>query len=263
MKDYICIGVPYSLGKHNDPANSVDALRESEIAAELNTTWVDVDPVFEDDVDPIVAVNIALGETINQYPDKIPLIFAADCTSCWGAMKGLESSYPAILWYDAHGDFNTPETSPSGYLGGMPLAALVGLGNTAYMNDISLSLVDELDVILTDARNLDPLEAKLVENSSVEHLPNIEQLLTIDLPTKPLYIHFDLDVIDSGEMPALGYPEPNGPSLAEVVATLRRVRDVAHIAGVLFALYDNSLPDAQTAQEITLSLVRTITGLQD
>ena len=225
--------------------------------------WVDISPDFDSDVEPIVAVNIALAEAITQYPDKTPLIFAGDCTSCWGAMKGLEAYHPAILWYDGHGDFNTPETSPSGYLGGMPLSAMVGLGNAQYMIDIGLSLVDELDVILSDARNLDPEEAKLVEESSIQHLPQLQDLMSIDLPSKPLYIHFDVDVIDAAEMPAIGYPEPNGPSVAEAAATLRRIRQDAKIAGILFALYDYALPDAEIAQARTLSLVRTITGLEE
>jgi len=262
MTDFVCIGVPYRLGEPDEPGNSTEMLRTSGIVEELNAIWVDISPEFDADIEPIVAVNIALAEAIKDHSHKTPLIFAGDCTSCWGAVKGLEIHYPAILWYDAHGDFNTPETSPSGYLGGMPLAAMVGLGNRQYMNAIRLSLVDELDVILTDARNLDPEEAKLVDHSFIEHLPQIEQLLTIDLPHKPLYIHFDIDVIDSGEMPATGYPEPNGPSIEQAAATLRRVRQDASIAGILFALYDAALPNADMAQAQTLSLVRAITGLE-
>lgn len=264
MNDYICIGVPYSLGKRDDPPNSIDTLREQGIAAELNAEWVDIQPDFDAVDNPVVAVNIALAKTMKAHSDKIPLIFAGDCTSCWGAVCGfqLREQDTAILWYDSHGDFNTPETSPSDFLGGMPLAAMVGLGNEEYVKGIGLSLVQESDIILTDARNLDPEEAELVKNSQVIHLPDINQIMNHPIPEKPLYIHFDVDVVDSAEMPALSYPEPDGPSVDETAATLQHVRQNTNIAGVLFSLYDDLLPESERAQSATLKLVRAITGLK-
>ena len=125
---YLCIGVPYALGQFKTES-SIEALKASGIAEELGAAWVDLEPDFAVHENPVVAVNRALAEVIAAHPDETPLIFAQDCTSVWGTLKGLAAQSPAILWYDAHGDFNTPETSPSGYLGGMPLAAVVGRGN--------------------------------------------------------------------------------------------------------------------------------------
>lgn len=66
---------------------------------------------------------------------------------------------PVIVWLDAHGDFNTPETSPSGFIGGMPLAMLVGRGDAWLRDNISLPAIAERDIIVSDARDLDPGEA--------------------------------------------------------------------------------------------------------
>ena len=136
MSKYVCIGVPYYLGEARPEREEVEALRHSGIAAELKAEWVEIEPDFAAADDPVVAVNRALAEAIRAHADRVPVVFANDCTSCLGMVKGLEAQAPAILWYDSHGDFNTPETTPSGFLGGMPLAALVGRGNQHLMRGL-------------------------------------------------------------------------------------------------------------------------------
>src|SRR5690606_25501277 len=153
----------------------------------------------------------------------VPLIFAADCVSALGALKGLESQQPAVVWFDSHGDFNTPETSPSGFLGGMPLAMLVGRGDLTYMESIGLAALPESANIITDARDLDPEEGQALAASDLTHLSDVSQLLTADLPAKPLYIHLDTDVVDIAELPGMSYPAPGGPSVAEVATSFRHV----------------------------------------
>ncbi len=254
---YLCIGVPYALGQFKTES-SIEALKASGIAEELGAAWVDLQPDFAVYENPVVAVNRALAEVIAAHPDETPLIFAQDCTSVWGALKGLAAQSPAILWYDAHGDFNTPETSPSGYLGGMPLAAVVGRGNQALIQAIGTPLVNEGDVLISDARDLDPQEGINLRASRLTLLPKMDDLLTAALPTKPLYIHMDVDVIDPTEIPAQNYPAPNGPSTEQTAATLRRIVRDAKIAGVLFSLWDQSLPGADLAQTNMLKLVRAL-----
>ena len=110
---YVCIGAPYWIGERQT-ISAVEAIKQSGIAEVLSTEWVDIQPDYETYPEQVVAVNVALAEAIKAHADKTPLIFAGDCTFALGAMKGLEDQHPAILWYDAHGDFNTPATSPSG-----------------------------------------------------------------------------------------------------------------------------------------------------
>lgn len=252
---YVCIGVPYWLGKRQIVA-AVDAVKNSGIAGELGADWIEVEPDFNAHDDPVVAVNVALAETIKAHADKTPLVFAGECVTALGALKGLEVQRPAVLWYDAHGDFNTPETTPSGFLGGMPLAALVGMGNESLMQGIGLQPVPESDVIITDARDLDPEEADLLRNSDLTHLPDVGDLLRHDLPDKPLYIHFDTDVVAHDEMPAMNYPSPGGPSLEATGQTFDRVLQDAQVAGILFSLWNHEKPGADQSLVNTIQLAR-------
>jgi len=258
MPDYICIGVPYYLGEARKERLEVEALRRSGIAAELGAEWLTITPEFDRADDPVVAVNRALAEAIQTHADKTPVVFANDCTSCLGMMKGLEAKSPAILWYDSHGDFNTPETTPSGFLGGMPLAALVGRGNQHLMHGLALKPVAEADVFISDVRNLDPEEAVMLRGSEVTVFESLDALDAATIPDKPLYIHFDTDVVDCAEMPAMSYPEPDGPTLAESIASLKRALSRGKIAGVLFSLWNSTLEGSSEAQEATLKLVRAL-----
>ena len=258
MTDYICIGVPYYLGESKAERTEVESIKQSGIADELKAEWVDIQPDFDAVDDPVVAINRAIADTIKANSDKVPVVFASDCTSCLGMVKGLESHQPAILWYDSHGDFNTPETSPSGFLGGMPLAAMVGRGNQHLMEGVELDLVSESDVIVTDVRNLDPEEGEMLRSSEVTIYEDVNDLLTATLPDKPIYVHFDTDVVDSAELPAMSYPEPGGPSIAESAKTLKHVIENNKVVGILFSLWNPTLAGADKTMAGTLELVRAL-----
>ena len=258
MTAYVCIGVPYYLGESLPDRREVEALRNTGIADELDAEWINIEPDFAQGDDPVVAVNRALAAVILAHPDKAPVVFANDCTSCLGMLKGLERQSPVVLWYDSHGDFNTPETTPSGFLGGMPLAALVGRGNQHLMQGLALQPIDESDVIVTDVRNLDPEEGEMLRASDVTIYESLGALESVELPDRPLYIHFDTDVVDCAEMPAMSYPEPGGPSLQQSIDSLNRVRARSQVAGVLFSLWNGTLDGADEAMAATLELIRAL-----
>ncbi len=258
MKSYVCIGAPYYLGESLPDRREVEALRKAGIADELDAEWVDIEPDFARWDDAVVAVNRALADAILAHADKIPLVFANDCTSCLGMVKGLEAKSPTVLWYDSHGDFNTPETTPSRFLGGMPLAALVGRGNQHLMQGLELAPINETDVIVTDVRNLDPEEGDMLRASKVKIFESLDALHAAELPEKSLYIHFDTDVVDCAEMPAMSYPEPGGPSLQESIESLRLVTARGNVAGILFSLWNGTLAGADEAMAATLELIRAL-----
>jgi arginase len=125
-----------------------------------------------------------------------PVSIAGDCCTAIGVLAGLQDAgvNPILVWFDAHGDFNTWETTTSNFLGGMPLAMLVGRGEQTLIDAVGLEVLREDQVILTDARDLDPGEQKALENSDVIHLEDVQALHAYSLPDRPLYVHLDMDV---------------------------------------------------------------------
>jgi len=149
-----------------------------------------------------------------------PVSIAGDCCTVIGIMAGLQRSgiSPRLLWLDAHGDFNTPETSPSGFLGGMPLAMLVGRGDQTTMERLGTRPLPESDVVLCDARDLDPGERQALDASGVLRLSSIERLQALELADRPLHVHLDVDIISPLDAPAMAYAAAGGPRLPEIEA---------------------------------------------
>lgn len=234
-------------------------MRASGFAQEIGAAWIDTIPDTASAPDPITAVNRAVAEAIRSHADCFPLIFASDCTTGIGVVGGLLADQGmGVVWLDAHGDFNTPDTSPSGFIGGMPLAMLAGRGDQQYVQGVGLPPLDEGDFILSDARDLDPGEAITLKNSRVRHLRDVRDLLTAPLPGRPLYLHVDMDVVDPVDMPAMGYPTPGGPSLADTAAVVQRLTRDGRVGGALFALWNGSRAADDRPLEGTLRLVRAV-----
>ena len=121
---------------------------------------------------------LAVGVETAVRAGKRPVSMAGDCCASLGMLAGLQRAQldPKLIWFDAHGDFNTWATSPSGFLGGMPLAWLVGRGEQTIAQDLGLNSLYEGKVTLTDARDLDPLEAEAVTSSAMSHLELVTDL---------------------------------------------------------------------------------------
>jgi arginase family enzyme len=145
-----------------------------------------------------------------------PLVLGGCCCSHIGAVEGLAARHGRIgvIWLDAHGDLNTPETSPSGNEWGMPLRMLLDGG-----------AVEPADVVLWGARNLDPPEAEFVAETGIGDDP----AAVLDR-VEHVYVALDCDVLEPSEL-AVFMPEPGGPSLADVERLLVGIRESAVVAG--------------------------------
>ena len=161
-----------------------------------------------------------------------PVCIVGDCCQPIAVLAGLQRAglEPMVVWFDAHGDFNTHETTISGYVAGMSIAMITGRGNQTLVEAAGLKPLPDTDIILADARDLDPEERELLEQSKVTHLTDFNELVErVSASDRPFYVHFDVDVIDSAEAPAMQYPVAGGPS----VETLRNAAARLHHTGRL------------------------------
>jgi arginase len=191
---------------------------------------------------------------------ELPVSIAGDCCTAMGMLSGLVRAGldPLLIWFDAHGDFNTMETSPSGFLGGMPLAMLVGKGDQTLMESLDLDPIAEEKVVLTDARDLDPEEKVSVSRSSVTHLPDPMELLDYTFAGHPLWVHFDTDVIDPEDVPAQNYPAPGGIRKEQLREVFQYLAHTGLICGISLSSWAPNLPGAEKSKTICLDLLEVL-----
>jgi len=196
----------------------------------------------------------------DRVADGTSLVYAGDCMAPLGALAGLRRRgvTPFVVWLDAHGDFNTPETTPSGYVGGMPLAMLTGRGDPTIVRALGLEALDTARVILSDARDLDPEEGVALKASGVRLCSDSEiaDIAALVPSETPVYLHLDVDVVTPAEMPALRFPAAGGPSLERVeraLETLARTRSI--VCTTVACTWDPSKPDAERTEKATERLV--------
>lgn len=196
-----------------------------------------------------------VAETIAQ--GNRPVSITGDCCSAIGVMAGLQKAKlnPTLIWLDAHGDFNTWETTPSGFLGGMPLAMLVGRGEQSMTQAVGLHSFPESRVILSDARNLDPEEEKAIAASEVNHLKDSRAVPDHPLTAELLYVHIDVDVINPNEAPAMSYLAPGGPSAADLETVFRRLARTGRVIAVSLSAWNPELDPDRRSQTVCMRLL--------
>jgi arginase len=197
----------------------------------------------------------------------IPIGLLANCTSVIGMLGGLQHSGPddaprsvGLVFIDAHGDFNVPETTLSGMLGGMPVAVSAGMALDRLRRESGLDPAIPTDHIVMGAvRDLDPLERELLERSSVQHLSTEElrdpeavrrQIERLARTSDVIYVHVDMDVLDPAEVPGHPLTVEGGPTsreLGDAIAGMFRNAKVAAL-GVASTPWGDRDPDEVSRQ---------------
>jgi arginase len=226
MKNYTILS-PYFLDKFSPGLKSL-----------MKPDWQINEPVLPDgELQSRMSVyHRSLANSISKAAlnQERPVSIAGDCLSAIAVLAGLQRAgiNPLLIWFDAHGDFNTWETTPSGFLGGMPLSMIVGKGEQALPATVGLSSLPENKVILTDARDLDPGERELVQKSELTHLTKVEALLDFQFPDAPIHIHFDTDIVRPEESPAQNYLAKGGPSVDTLMAVFKHLARTEKVIAV-------------------------------
>jgi arginase len=169
---------------------------------------------------------------------RVPVIAAADCSISVTTLPVALRHRPdaKVLWLDAHGDYNTPDTSGSGYLGGMCLAGAcgewdAGLGDT----------IESEQVVLAGVRDLDGGERELLERSAATVIGAsvVETLVAVKnaLDGAPAFVHLDLDVLDPEEFPA-AVPAPGGLSSDKLYDLMEAVAEDSELVGLEITAFE-------------------------
>lgn len=252
------IGVPLFLGCDNKGVDmGPERLREKNIIGILennNHTVYDMGNLYVPQVCPEdkyslhnkmkylapvmqVTTNLAHQVYSSLCSKTFPLIIGGDHALGLGSISGASKYYEnlAVIWVDAHGDINTPETSPTGNIHGMPLAAAMGIGHTS-LTEVYYSgdKVKPENVFIIGARDLDAGEIRLIEDKKLNvyttediRTKGVQDILQeihnklIANKIDAVHLSFDIDCLDSKHVPGTGTPVENGMSIEEVKYTLK------------------------------------------
>ncbi|MEN8235780.1 MAG: arginase family protein [Actinomycetota bacterium] len=190
-----------------------------------------------------------LADAVSQT--SLPVVYAGDCLSIIGVTGGLQRRGvdPTVVFFDAHGDFHTWETTASEFLGGMPLAMLSGRGEQTILDGVGVAPVDDDRIWLVDGRDLDPGEDDAVAQSGIHHV-TVEQIAARP-PPGDIYVHIDVDIVDPLEMPAVNYPAPGGPLVPEVARAVEALHATGRVKAFSISSWNPALEGADVAATAT------------
>ncbi len=195
-----------------------------------------------------------------------------NCNSSWGMLAGLQRAASAdrerrvgLIWIDAHADFNTPETSMSGWLGGMPVSVASGQSLERLRLTAGLDpAISAGDIVMMGMRDVDPLEQGLLDRSEVTLVSASDMVArgrtmrdAVDRLARRvdvIYIHVDVDILDATEIPGSFYETAGGPTAAQVAHVLEELTANPKVA----ALGISSFPTAERGRQVSLASAKTL-----
>lgn len=280
MSDVRLIAVPWDSGLRAWRMGAGPGrLLESGLADALHAAGHTVSPehielpagVNETEIAATFALAAQLAERVRaaRADGALPIVLAGNCASSIGTLSGIDGPAPAIVWLDAHGDLNTPETTRSGMLDGMALSIATGRCWTRMAAAVpGFRPIPPENVCLIGTRDLDRAEAEYLASSPIPvlraaeiddvQLPQVLERLRSRAGT--VYLHIDLDVLDPSEGTANVFATPHGLLLPQVLQVIEMMRGRLTIAAVALTAYDPTCdPEARipaAARSIVAEVLR-------
>jgi arginase len=262
MSDVRLIQVPWYLGReHPDLSRGPGVLAEAIGGETVVVPGPEPRPVpneVADSFDVIRSVSSAVNEAVAD--GRFPLVLAVNCFTSLGTVTGVGREL-GVIWFDAHGDFHTPDSTPTGFLDGMGFAMLTGDGWQEMRQ--GLRSVPAENAILVAARDLEPTEVARVEGSKLRRA-DAEALETAldELATQvdAVYVHIDLDVLDPSVAHANVLSVEGGLDVAQLEEALAAIRGRFEIAAAALTAYDPSQDREGRIPEIAAALANRLTS---
>jgi arginase len=210
---------------------------------------------------------VAAGVRAALAEGAFPVLLSGSCFAGIGVASGLDEESLGVIWFDAHGDFNTPESTIDGYFDGMPLAILTGSAWPNLVERVGARTVPESASVLVGGRDFDPLEEERLASSAVVHLPpdTIESddavasaATGLDPAPSGLYLHVDLDVLDPQEAEVNVYSAADGLTADQLEAQVRSLLASGSVRAVSLTAYDPGVDAANRVPPIAMRLLEVV-----
>jgi arginase len=257
-------GIGYNVKDHGD---IVIQRNEDLIPSESNLKFLD----------EVTSVNTELAEKVSYIvgDGRFPLVFGGDHSIAIGTLAGLTQHKKnlGVIWYDAHGDLNTGETSPSGNIHGMPLAVSLGIGDTQLTNILGFApKIKPENVVIIGARDLDEGEKKLIKEMGIRvytmheidrlgmaHVME-EAIKHVSNGTDGVHLSLDLDALDPHDAPGVGTPVIGGISYRESHLAMEILAEANIITSCEFVEVNPILDARNTTADVAVALMGSLFG---
>lgn len=229
-------------------------------------------------LDEVIQSNEALAVKVAEVVEagRFPLVLGGDHSIAIGILAGLSDKYSnlGVIWYDAHADLNTAETSPSGNIHGMPLAASIGLGHEDLVNLYSKKQkVEPGNVIIIGARSVDPGERELIKEQGIKvytmHEIDRDGMTAVmkdaiaylrSRNVDGVHLSLDLDGLDPLYTPGVGTPVPGGISYRESHLAMEMLEDSGLITSAEFVEVNPILDEKNKTADVAVGLMGSLFG---
>ncbi|MFD1019110.1 arginase [Thalassobacillus hwangdonensis] len=295
MKKISILGVPMDLGQNRRGVDmGPSAIRYAGVIERLEKLKLDIDdlgdvaiprpnrkePQMQDNLRNLKEVaegNELLAEKVDQIVSEgsFPLILGGDHSIAMGTLAGVSKHYEnlGVIWYDAHGDLNSSETSPSGNIHGMPLAVSLGIGHERLVNihGYQPKLKPE-NIVIVGARSLDEGERELIKERGIKVFTMHEvdrmgmtQVMkeTVDYlrdRTDGVHLSLDLDGLDPSDAPGVGTPVMGGMSYRESHLAMEMLQESGMITSAEFVEVNPILDEKNKTADTAVGLMGSLLG---
>ncbi|MCG7336629.1 arginase [Sporosarcina sp. ACRSM] len=289
------IGVPLDLGQNRRGVDmGPSAIRYAGVVGRLETIGhrvldegdIRIDAAENRDHDDsklknlneVIKANKALAHKVSEVvkEGRFPLVLGGDHSIAIGTLAGLADHYSnlGVIWYDAHADLNTAETSPSGNIHGMPLAVSIGMGDErlVHLHSATVKLKPE-NIVIIGARSVDPGERQLIREKGIKVFTMHEidrygmtavmeeaiaylQLRAVD----GVHLSLDLDGLDPLYTPGVGTPVPGGISYRESHLAMEMLEDSGLITSAEFVEVNPILDEKNKTADVAVGLMGSLFG---
>lgn len=242
---------------------------------DVSVEWIDIDagpltpePRFLVQLASTLAGRVRAAGAAGRFP----IVLSGSCYAAIGITAGLDDRGLGVVWFDSHADFNTPDTTTSGFLDGMTVSMLEGACWAGLTREITgFCAVPDRDVLLVGARDLDPHERHLLERSRTVVLPPsaerdrlTDHVRSLASRVDGVYVHLDLDVLDPAEARANALAAPDGLTVQRTVVAISTIGSHLPIRAAALTAYDPAFdPDravCRAAQELAVAVLEAATA---
>ncbi|MCK1997450.1 arginase [Paenisporosarcina quisquiliarum] len=287
------IGVPMDLGQNRRGVDmGPSAIRYAGVVERLQELGHSVDDVGDiaigrretsqntklRNLEEVVAANTILANRVHDIigEGNFPIVLGGDHSIAIGTLAGLADRYDnlGVIWYDAHADLNTAETSPSGNIHGMPLAVSIGLGHEALVNirDFAPKIKPE-NVVIIGARSVDPGERDLIKEKGIKvfSMHEIDKLGMSEVMTQTIqyfkdrkvdgvHLSLDLDGLDPLYTPGVGTPVAGGITYRESHLAMEMLYASEMVTSAEFVEVNPILDEKNKTADVAVGLMGSLLG---